>query len=274
MTAAEARFTRKRYAMMKAKIGGVELHYEVTGDGEPVVFVHGFPLSGRLWDETARALSADYRCIVPDLRGHGESEASERADMARYAEDIAGLLETIGETRPATMVGLSMGGYVAFEFARRYPERLRALALVDTRAGPDSPEAARGRRESAARVLREGSGLVADDMAEKLFAAGADPGLRTQWREIMAATPPAGAAAAMRAMADRLDSFPTLASLDLPVLIVVGEEDAITPPAEARQMKKVCPRARLEIVPGAGHMTPVERPAELVAILRHFLSST
>jgi pimeloyl-ACP methyl ester carboxylesterase len=257
---------------MRERVGGVELHYEDTGEGEPVVFLHGYPLSGRLWDEAVREVGAGFRCIVPDLRGHGESEASERADMARYADDVAELLDALGEARPVVLVGLSMGGYVAFEFIRRHGDRVRALVLVDTRAGPDTTAAAEARRETADRVLREGSGAVADEMAERLFAPGAPRELRSRWREIMAATPPAGVAAALRAMADRPDSFPTLRALRIPVLVVVGEEDALTPPAESERMASAAAGAELEVVKGAGHMTPVERPAELGAILRRFLA--
>jgi pimeloyl-ACP methyl ester carboxylesterase len=251
--------------------GGRTLHFELEGEGAPVVFLHGFPLSGQLWTETVQALRADHRCIVPDLRGHGKSEATPTADMGTYAEDVVALLDAVGESRPVAVVALSMGGYVAFEMVRRYPERVRALALVDTRAGPDSPEGARGRRQTAERVLREGSGFVADDMERKLFARDADPELRRRWRDIMASTPPVGVAAALLAMAERPDSIPTLEELGIPVLIVVGEEDAITPPEEARRMQRACPSATLEIVPGAGHMTPVERPEEFAGILRRFL---
>jgi pimeloyl-ACP methyl ester carboxylesterase len=109
-------------------------------------------------------------------------------------------------------------------------------------------------------------------MAERLFAAGAPRELRARWREIMAATPPLGVAAALRAMADRPDSVSTLQALRIPVLVVVGEEDAITPPAEAERMANAAGGAELEVVKGAGHMTPVERPAEFGAILRRFLA--
>ncbi len=259
-------------APMIERIGDRTLHFEMEGSEAPVLFLHGFPLSGRMWDETVQALRADHRCIVPDLRGHGKSEATPTAEMGTYVEDVVALLDAVGERRPVAVVALSMGGYIAFEMVRRYPERVAALALVDTRAGPDSPEGARSRRETAERVLREGSGFVADDMEKKLFARGADPELRRRWRDIMASTPPMGVAAALLAMAERPDSFPTLERLEVPVLIVVGEEDAITPPEEARRMQEACPSAILEIVAGAGHMTPVERPREFIEILRRFLA--
>jgi pimeloyl-ACP methyl ester carboxylesterase len=257
---------------MQTHADGIRIHFEVHGQGEPVLLVHGYPLSGRLWDAVVEQLADDYRLIVPDLRGHGASEASPKADMGRYAEDLVAVLEAADETRPVVLVGMSMGGYVCFELCRRYPKRVRALALVDSRAEPDTPEAAEGRRRTAERVMNEGSGVVADEMAGKLFAPGAPADLRTRWRDIMASTPPEGVAAALRAMADRPDSQPLLAELGVPVLVVVGAEDAITPPDGARRMAQSI-GAPLELVPGAGHMTPVEKPVVVAQALRRFLES-
>jgi pimeloyl-ACP methyl ester carboxylesterase len=257
---------------MQTHSDGIRLHFEVHGQGEPVLLVHGYPLSGRLWDAVVEQLAEDYRLIVPDLRGHGASEASPKADMGTYAEDLMAVLEAADEGRPVVLVGMSMGGYVCLELCRRHRERVRALALVDSRAEPDTPDAAEGRRRTAERVLREGSGVVAEEMAGKLFAPGAPDDLRAAWRGIMAATAPDGIAAALRAMADRPDSRPLLAELDLPVLVVVGAEDAITPPDGARKMAQSI-GAPLELVAGAGHMTPVERPVEVAQALRRFLES-
>lgn len=249
----------------------MRLRHEVRGEGEPVLFVHGFPLSGELWSPVVERLGEGWRCIVPDLRGHGGSPATPEAGMRHYAADLAALLDALGETRPVAVVGMSMGGYVAFELCRRYPERVHALALVSTRAQPDTPEGARTRLETAERVLREGSAVVADAMVEKLFAPGAPRELRERWREAMAATDPVGVAAALRAMAARPDSFGTLRALERPVLVAVGEEDAITPPADARRMAEAARDARLEVIPGAGHMLPVEAPGALAEALRRFL---
>lgn len=257
---------------MEATVNGVGLHYRVRGEGDPVLFLHGFPFSGALWGPVLERLGDGIRAIVPDLRGMGASEpAAAAAGMADYAADAAGLLDALGETRPAVVVGMSMGGYVALELCRRSPERVRALALVDTRAGPDTEEAARGRHETAERVLREGSATVADAMLGKLFAPGAPEALKARWREVMAATPPEGVAAALRAMAARPDSTATLRSLGRPVLVVVGAEDAITPPEEARRMAEAAGGAPVEVVPGAGHMAAVEQPDAVAAALRRFL---
>ncbi len=258
---------------MKTTINGIMLAYEVHGTGEPVLFIHGFPLSRRLWAGVVAPLSEEYRLILPDLRGHGESEATAETSMQQYADDLVALLDHLGEARPVVVVGMSMGGYVAFEFCRRYPQWVRGLVLVDTRAGADSEEAARGRLEMAERVLSDGSHVAADAMLPKLFSPHSPAALREQWREIILATPPAGIAAAQRAMAVRPDSFDTLRSLDHPVLVVVGEDDVITPIEEARRMREAAPRAELAIVPQAGHMTPAEQPEQFAEVLREFLHS-
>ena len=251
----------------------MQLRYDVRGEGEPVLLVHGFPLSRRMWDGVVAGLEGRWRLIVPDLRGHGESHASDAATMRLYAADLASLLDELEETRPVTLVGMSMGGYIALEFYRRHRRRVRALVLVDTRATRDTPEAARVRLETADEVLREGSAVVAKGMVERLFAPSAAPKLRERWRKIMAATPPAGAAAALRAMATRTDSRRLLKRVTVPVLAVVGAEDVITPASDARAIAEAAPDARLRVIPGAGHMSPVERPDEFVEILREFLES-
>lgn len=256
---------------MKAKINGCEMYYEVHGSGEPVLFVHGFPLSGRMWEPVVDGLAGAYRLIIPDLRGLGRSAATAEAGMADYVEDLVGLLHTMGERRPVVLVGLSMGGYVAFEFVRNHRERLRGLVLTCTRAVADSAEAARGREESAATVLRDGSKVIADSMIGKLFAPTAPGGLRETWREIMAATTPVGTAAALIAIKNRSDSTETLGKIDLPTLVVAGREDVISPPDEVRGIHEGIAGSRFEVIEGAGHMAPLEQPDRFVEILRTFL---
>lgn len=256
---------------MHATIDRLSIYYELHGAGQPVLFIHGFPLSSKLWEPLIEPMKDDYRLILPDLRGFGQSEGSAEASMGRYAEDLAALLDEIGEEGPVVLVALSMGGYIAFEFFRRFPERVHALVLADTRHQADDEAGRRNRHTSAEKALAEGSQAIADEMAEKLFARQAPDTLRAQWREIMAKTAPQSIAAAQRAMAARPDSTETLARVNRPTLIVVGEEDRLTPPEAARQMQAALAAAELEIVPGAGHMTPVEQPQRFVALLQQFL---
>lgn len=256
---------------MRTEVAGAELHYELHGAGEPVLLVHGFPLSGVLWDEVVERLRGEFRLIVPDLRGHGASGASPQASMRRYAEDLLAVLHAAGEERPVALVGLSMGGYVAFEFYRRHPERVRAMVLANTRATRDSPEVLLGRYDSAERVMREGSAVIADGMVDRLFAPTSPAELRERWKGIMAESPPVGLAAALRAMAERTDSRRLLKRLGVPVLVVVGSDDVITPAGEARAMAEAAKGGRIRVISGAGHMTPVERPDDFAAAVAEFL---
>ena len=257
---------------MNVTIDGRSLHYAVSGTGSPILLVHGFPLSSKLWNPIVPKLEQEYRLIVPDLRGHGRSEASPAVTMAEYADDLATLLDRIGETGPVVLVGMSMGGYIGFEFYRRYRDRVRAMILTNTRAQADDPQGAQGRRELARRTEQEGSAPVVEAMLPQLFGVSASQQLRDEWSEIMAATTPEGIAAALRAMAERPDSFPTLASMNCPVLVIAGDEDVLTPLEDAKAMQQAAPNAQLEVVPEAGHMSPVENPEAFLSILRRFLN--
>jgi 3-oxoadipate enol-lactonase len=256
---------------MKYTIDGLMLHVREEGAGHPVLLLHGFPLSSEMWHETMDQAPDGWRMVAPDIRGHGSSQASEDASMPRLVKDQVELLDLLGIDEPAVVVGLSMGGYIAFELARRHPERVRALVLVDTRAEADSAEAAEGRRTTAERVLREGSSGLAKEMAGKLFSPSTPAAIRSLWQESMAATPPEGVAAALRGMANRADSRDVLSEWRKPLLVVVGEDDQITPPEDARAMHRAVPGSHLEVIAHAGHVPPIEQPAAFGKILNDFL---
>lgn len=258
---------------VRVNANGVELDVKVRGAGEPVLLVHGFPLTGAMWLPAMEHLPTGFTYIVPDLRGHGESTATDSWTMADLADDLAAVLDELEERRRVVLVGLSMGGYVAMEFCRRYEACVRALALVDTRAEADTPAAAEVRFSTAAKVLAEGTAVVANAMAEKLFAPSTPAPLRDYWKHVMLETSSAGMAGSLRAMAGRVDSFPTLRRLRIPVLIVVGAQDVITPPDCAQAMHEAVPQSQLHVMPNVGHMAPVEAPREFAAILGSFLSS-
>lgn len=257
---------------LKLEEQGIEMEVAVFGAGEPVLLLHGFPLRGEMWLPALEHLPQGFSYIVPDLRGHGQSAATDECTISDFADDLAALLELLDERRRIVVVGLSMGGYVALEFTRQYEACVRGLVLVDTRAEPDSQEAAKARLETAERVLREGTAVVANAMLEKLFAPEAPAPLRDYWKRIMLDTTPRGAAAALRAMASRPDSFPVLKSMTVPSLIVVGEKDVITPPDCALRMHEAAAQSELVILPGVGHMAPVESPRPFADALRRFLS--
>lgn len=258
---------------MQHVINGCSLHYAIAGPptAPSILFIHGFPLSGEMWHTAANHLSNRWRCIVPDLRGHGRSQATAEASIGLYADDLASLLDALGETRPAVVVGLSMGGMIAFEMLRRHRGRVRALVLCDTRATPEPPEGLAKREAMAQTALREGSAAVADAMLPNLFAKTTPDSVRRTWRDRMAATPRAGIAAAARALAARPDSRPTLPQVDCPTLVLVGDADVLTPPEQLMEIHRGIRGSRFVTIDGAGHVPPVEQPAAFSLALGEFL---
>jgi 3-oxoadipate enol-lactonase len=255
-------------------VNGVNLAVEVRGEGPAILFVHGYPLDRTIWRDQIDSLEG-YRRIAPDLRGMGQSDAPDLGySMGIYAADLAALLDALG-VNEVVLCGLSMGGYVIFEFLRRWRHRVRALILMDTLAEGDSTEGRRARDAAAATARDGGAGAVGGAMLPKMLAPGSEeraPELVDRVRRMMAATPVAGMIGALAAMRDRHDStglLPTLA--DLPTLVLVGEEDALARPDAARRIATLIPGARLVVIPGAGHLPPVERPSETTAEIREFL---
>jgi pimeloyl-ACP methyl ester carboxylesterase len=262
--------------MRLVRAGGVELQVLDRGRGMPVVLVHGFPLDHSMWDAQIAALRRRFRVVAPDLRGFGGSQASEgTVSMEQMADDLAALLDALALDEPVVLCGLSMGGYVAFEFWRRHAARLRGLVLCDTRAAPDAKEAAAGRLETAARVLGEGNLALADSLMPKLFAAATladQPNLAAIERQKILAADPRGVAAALRGMAARRDFRSELAQISLPTLVIVGEHDAISTVDEMRGIAKAIANAEFVIVPNAGHMSPLENPQGFNEALEQFLT--
>jgi 3-oxoadipate enol-lactonase len=257
-----------------ARVRGTEVAYDDAGRGAAVVLLHGFPFDRSMWREQAQALSGMCRVVAPDLRGQGETPlGGATLTMGEMAEDVAALLDELGVER-VVLGGLSMGGYVAFEFLRRFPPRVRALVLADTRPQADTDEARRTREETAQKVLREGMEPLTDSMLPKLLSAATregKPDVVERVRAMMLGTKPEGAAAALRAMAVRRDQTDLLPSIDVPTLIVVGGEDTITPPSDAEAMAAKIDGARLVRIEGAAHLSNVERPEEFNRALIEFV---
>lgn len=264
---------------MQAMVGGIRMHWREAGHGpRAVVFVHGFPFDGSLWDDQLERLPRRWRLAAPDLRGFGRSEAGPDhgpLTMERFADDLALWLDHLGIER-ATLCGLSMGGYVAFAFWRRYRERVAALVLCSTRAGADSPEARQGRHALAERVRRDGARVVAETMIPKLLAPGTlktQPAVEERLRRMIEAQPAESIARATEGMALREDSTALLPTIDVPVLVVAGTEDAVAPLAEAERMRDAIPDARLVEITSAGHLPNLEQPAAFDTALTHFLEA-
>jgi pimeloyl-ACP methyl ester carboxylesterase len=256
--------------MPVTEVRGVELHFTDTGSGPVALFVHGFPLDGTVWtDQVARLGGEDRRCIVPDLAGFGRSAAvaTDSLGMERHADDLAGLLDALDVGR-VDLVGLSMGGYVALAFAARHPGRLRTLALVDTKATADTAEGKAGRDAAVARLLDGGRAAFAAEMATTLLGPDAGPMLHARVREMIESTRYETIVAALVGLRDRPDRTAVLAESTVPVAVVVGEHDGVTPPAAAEEMAALGDGATLHVVPGSGHLTPIEAPDAVAAALQ------
>lgn len=264
--------------MPRVTVNGFELHYVEHGEGTPLLCVHGFPLSHAMWREQLGELSRSFRVIAPDLRGFGQSTlgdlASDQLSMEQLADDLAQLLTALGISEPIVLCGLSMGGYVAWQFARKYRPRLKALIQCDTRALADTPEGVANRQRLAALVLDKGSEVIASTMLPSLFSVQTTEKQHAaiaQMRDIIHSTSPATIAAALRGMAARPDVREWLPTCDLPTLLICGIDDKISTVNEMREIAAALPQARLVVVPDAGHMAPLENPAFVnAAILREF----
>ena len=246
-------------------VNGIHLAYERRGRGTPMVLLHGFPLDHHLWDDIAPLLEDNFDLILPDLRGFGESTTVDLFyAMEDFASDVAGLLDYLGIPK-ATIVGHSMGGYIALAFARLYPERVSGLGLVASHAAADAPERREGRYKSAAEVADKGIASVVELMTTKFTS---DPRLQEAARQSMERQPPAAYIGALKAMAERVDSTPLLSSIQYPVVIVHGDADALVPIDRAREVKAAVPHAHLVEISGAGHMPMMEAKEETAQALR------
>lgn len=257
-------------------IGDIRLNVVERGSGRPLLLVHGFPLDHTMWTGQTTALADQWRVIAPDLRGFGASTVTAgTVTMAQMADDLAGLLDALRITEPVILCGLSMGGYVAWQFALRHRSKLDRLILCDTRAAADSAEAASGRLKTAERVLAESVSVVAESMLPKLFAPATSqkqPQIVESTKQVMLRANPQGIAAALRGMAERPDVTGRLHDIDVPSLVICGEHDVIAPPAEMRQIAAALPKGRYVEIAGAGHMAPRERPAAVNTAIREFLA--
>ena len=262
---------------MRAAVGGTEIEYDVRGAGPAVVFLHAFPLGQFMWDREAEALAGRHRVVRFDARGvGGPPPGGGPRTMDRSADDAAALMDHL-EIETAVLAGCSMGGYAAFAFVRRHPGRLAGLVLQDTRAGADTAEARANRATLASRVLEEGAQAAADAFVPKLVGEttqGENYDLVAHLHERILATSPAGIAQALHGLGTRADSRETLADIQVPTLVVVGEEDVLTPPAEAESMAGAIAHSRLEVIPRAGHLSNLENPTAYHDVLGRFLDST
>lgn len=244
-------------------------------DGRVVVLVHGFPFDRRMWRFQATKLAnAGWRVVVPDLFGFGQSEGTGRPSMEAHADDLARLLDQLHVAK-AIVAGFSMGGYVALAFAERHADRLDGLVLIDTRAEADTPEG-KGKRDAViVEVLGKGVRPLAMRQMASQFTEATRKNQRLlaeEVRDLMLSQAKAGVVAALQAMRDRPDRRPVLLALQAPCLVLVGEQDAVTPLVAAQAMAEAA-RAPLRVIAGAAHLSPMEKPQDVNAALLDWLAA-
>jgi len=260
----------------KLSIGSLQFAVEKRGQGPVLLLVHGFPLDHTMWLGQLEGLSDQLTVVAPDLRGFGNSDITAgTVTMERYAMDLVALLDELEIEGPIYLCGLSMGGYIAWQFVQRYSHRVQRLILCDTRAAADNKEARDNRLKMADRVTAEGTGFVVDSLLPKLFAAETlndHPDRVEAVRQTILNTPPAGIAAAQRGMAERPDVTPNLQDIPVATLLLGGEHDQLSPPDEMRSIAAAMPSAEFVAIEGAGHMAPLECPRVVNREIRRFLS--
>lgn len=259
---------------MQARSGDTEIYYQVSGTGPDVVLLHPFPAHHGVWSPVAEMLSTRYRVITPDLRGLGRSAPGEgAATMEKHAGDLLRVLQNAG-TDKAVFAGNSIGGYILFEFWRRFRERVRSLIFVDTKAGADTGEARKTRLAAAEDVLKRGTEPFIDSQLPKLLGESTRtnrPEVVQSAKSMMMQASPAGIASVQRGMAERPDSTPMLPSINVPTLVILGEEDTVTPAEEMERIHRAIRGSTMRRVPKAGHFAPYEQPVEVHRAIREFL---
>jgi len=246
----------------------------MLGDGSPVVLLHPFPVNHKFWLPVAEQLSTRYRLILPDLRGHGESDIGEGpATMAKHATDIARVMDDADVGR-APLIGVSIGGYAIFEFWRRFRGRAAALGLFNTKAPADNTEARAARLQAANDVLDRGTEPFFESMLQKVLGMTTRenrPDLVDDALRMMNEMSPEDVAQVQRGMAERPDSVDTLKTINVPTLLLTGDEDLMTGVNEANLMYQHIGGSQMKVIPKAGHYSPREQPEEATKLLRQFL---
>jgi 3-oxoadipate enol-lactonase len=251
-----------------------EIFYEIRGSGPPVVLLHPFPCHHEFWNAVAAALESRYRLILPDLRGHGESEIGDGpALMQKHADDVVRLLDAAGVGK-AAFVGCSIGGYILFEFWRRFRARVASLALCDTRPQADTAESRTNRLKAAVAVLEQGTEPFIESMIPKLMGrttVATRPDLVDGARAMMRKMSAEDVSLVLRGMAERPDSVADLKSINVPSLVAIGEEDVLSTVADGELMRQNIAGSQLKVIPKAGHYAPWEQAEAVGTLLRRFL---
>ncbi len=253
------------------------LTYTEAGTGTPLLLLHAFPLSRAMWKRDVEAFAGSSRVIAPDLPGFGGSPRQSQPSIAGMAQAAAGLLDQLQVKEPVIVAGLSMGGYVAFEFLRQFPKQVRALGLFSTRAAADSPQAREGRMKLAESIKINGIEPLMTATLPKLTGrttTASRPAVVSQVEKLIRAASPDGVIDSLRAMAERADSQPLLSGIRCPVLIIAGDEDVLIPAQEGQAMAQEIAGAKLEIIPQAGHLVNLEQPEIFQRLVNSWIKET
>lgn len=263
-------------ASHRIKSGDAEIAYWMLGEGRPVVLLHPFPVHHEFWLPVAEQLATRYRLILPDLRGHGESEVGEGpATMEKHAADIIRVMDDADVGR-APVIGVSIGGYAMFELWRRYRGRIAALGLCNTKAPADNDEARAVRLQAAKDVLERGTEPFFETMVQRVLGRTTRetrPDLVQGALGMMRTMSPDDVAQVQRGMAERPDSVETLKTINVPTLLVTGDEDPMTGLNEAQLMHQHIAGSEVRVIPRAGHYSPWEQPDLAHRLLRQFLDA-
>lgn len=258
-------------------LNGRIVGYDERGSGIPLVLIHGFPLNRMIWEAQWEGLDKQARVLAPDLRGFGQSEMVAGAtDISSYADDLHEFLRAMAIEKPAVICGLSMGGYIALAYARKYGAHVAGLILANTKATPDSAEGKAGRDKNIAVAQEKGAEAIADGMLPKMFGPKtyeSNPELVAQSKRIMTSATVPGIVGALGAMRDRPDALDVLAGASYPVLILAGTDDALMPMAEQEKMKQAAPNSTLVVMPDAGHLSSMEQPDAFNNAVAEFLKT-
>jgi 3-oxoadipate enol-lactonase len=259
-------------------VNGRTTRYLEAGKGRPLILLHAFPLSADMWRSQIDHVPDGWRFIAPDLRGFGAGPPGNDADGSSsiddYAGDVVALMDALG-IETAVIGGLSMGGYVTFAIFRQAPARFEGVILADTKAQADTAEGQAGRRAMSAKLRASGVSAIVDDLLPKLLGETTHrerPQVLSDARRLMEANQPDAIDAALHALMTRPDSTPDLPRISCPALIIVGQEDVVTPAADAELLAHSIPRAELVVLPRVGHLSNLEAPDGFSSALTRFLS--
>ncbi len=262
---------------MKVQLSNsIMLNYVERGNpaGTPVIFLHGFPFSHKMWEPQMKALPNNVRAISYDIRGHGESQVADgQYTIEFFVDDLIALLDHLVIDK-AVVCGLSMGGYIALRAYERHPDRIQALVLADTKSSADGNEAKVGRAAAMIAVKRDGVPAFAESFVKKVFATetfSKNAHAVTFIKDLIRGNTILGISGTLLAMAARTDTTHVLPSIDVPTLILVGEEDALTPPADSEAMHAKIKGSELVRIPGAAHMSNLENESAFNEALLAFL---